>query len=303
EKSGWAVAGLLHQARIHSDELSVQPRPVAYFLVDAMRFEMGVELAARLPKSAGISLRPAICSLPSITPIGMAALMPGASASFSVVEQSGKLGAQIDGSFLPDLKSRRSFFAARTPAVVDMTLDELLTLLPSKLAKKVEGAPVVIVRSQEIDHAGEAGFAAQMHHIMDNVINNLVRGVRRLAGAGVEHSVITADHGHLIFPTDRDESMRIDSPGGKEIELHRRCWIGRGGTTPQGCVRIQAAALGYSSDLEFVFPSGAGVFRAGGDLAFHHGGMSLQELVIPVLTVRLKREEPVKVPSRGVSIE
>src|SRR5581483_11372674 len=124
EKSGWAVAGLLHQARIHSDELSVQPRPVAYFLVDAMRFEMGVELAARLPKSAGISLRPAICSLPSITPIGMAALMPGASASFSVVEQSGKLGAQIDGSFLPDLKSRRSFFAARTPAVVDMTLDE-----------------------------------------------------------------------------------------------------------------------------------------------------------------------------------
>ena len=50
--------------------------------------------------------------------------------------------------------------------------------------------------------------------------------------------------------------------------------------------------MGYQSDLDFVFPVGAGVFRAGGDLAFHHGGPSLQELIIPVLTVRLTSSEP-----------
>jgi hypothetical protein len=102
---------------------------------------------------------------------------------------------------------------------------------------------------------------------------------------------VTADHGHLFFPSDRDESMRIDSPGGDEIDLHRRCWIGRGGATPAGCVRVSAAALGYDSDLEFVFPHGSGVFKAGGDLAFHHGGPSLQELVIPVLTIHMKAPE------------
>jgi len=82
--------------------------------------------------------------------------------------------------------------------------------------------------------------------------------------------------------------MRIDAPGGDQVELHRRCWIGRGGATPSGCVRVSAAELGYHSDLEFVFPLGSGVFRAGGDLAFHHGGPSLQEMVVPVLTVRSK---------------
>ena len=82
--------------------------------------------------------------------------------------------------------------------------------------------------------------------------------------------------------------MRIDAPGGDTVELHRRCWIGRGGATPAGCVRVSASALGYASDLEFVFPPGDGVFKAGGDLAFHHGGPSLQELVVPVLTVRTK---------------
>ena len=77
--------------------------------------------------------------------------------------------------------------------------------------------------------------------------------------------------------------MRIDAPGGDEVDLHRRCWIGRGGATPAGCVRVTASALGYDSDLDFVFPRGSGVFKAGGDLAFHHGGPSLQELVIPVV--------------------
>ena len=287
----WAVSPSMHQTRIYSEIVSEQPRPVAYFFVDAMRFEMGVELSERLPKSVEVSIRPAICALPSITPIGMAALQPGASSSFSVVEQSGALGAKIDDAFLPDLTARKKFAASRVPGLADIALDDLLGLQPSRLAKKIEGAQVIIVRSQEIDHAGERGFTFQARQVMDTVIDNLARAIRKLAAAGIEHCVLTADHGHLFFPSDRDESMRIDPPGGGEVDLHRRCWIGRGGATPTGCVRVTASALGYESDLDFVFPMGCGVFKAGGDLAFHHGGPSLQETVIPVLTVRMKAKE------------
>jgi hypothetical protein len=267
------------------------PKPVAYFLVDAMRFEMGLELAERLPKTAEVVVRPAVGALPSITPIGMAAVQPGASASFNVVEQGGKLGALIDGSFLPDLPARKKFAAARIPALVDLALDELLSIQASRLAKKVEGARFVVVRSQEIDHAGEAGFTFQARKVMDTVIDNLARSIRKLAAAGIEYSVVTADHGHLFFASDRDDSMRTDAPGGHQVELHRRCWIGRGGATPAGCIRVAGTALGYDTDLELVFPPGCGIFRAGGDLAFHHGGPSLQELIIPVLTIRLKVRE------------
>jgi len=287
----WTVSASLHQTRIYSEVVSQQPKPVAYFFVDAMRFEMGVELAERLPQSVEVSVRPAVCALPSITPIGMAALQPGASSSFSVVELAGTFGAKIGDAFLPDLAARKKFAASRVPKLADIALDELLSLQPSRLAKKIEGAQVIIVRSQEIDHAGERGFTFQARQVMDTVIDNLARAIRKLAAAGVEHCVLTADHGHLFFPSDRDESMRIDAPGGDEIDLHRRCWIGRGGATPAGCVRVTASALGYESDLDFVFPVGSGVFKAGGDLAFHHGGPSLQEMVIPVVTVRMKAKE------------
>lgn len=297
-KAGWTVPGTLHQTSIWSEIVAERPKPVAYFLVDAMRFEMGVELADRLPKASEVSVRPVVGVLPSITPIGMAALMPGASASFSVVEQGKRLGALIDGVFLPDLTSRKKFAAARVPKLVDFALDEVLSLPNSKLAKKLDGAQVIVVRSQEIDHAGEAGFSFQARQVMDTVIDNIARAIRKLAAAGVEHAVVSADHGHLFFANDRDESMRIDDPGGDTVELHRRCWIGHGGATPAGCVRVTAALLGYASDLDFVFPTAISVFRAGGDLAYHHGGPSLQEMVLPVLIVRTQVREPSH-PSAG----
>src|SRR5262249_16558253 len=203
-------------------------------------------------------------------------------------EEKDKLGARIDDSFLPDLAARKKFAGARVPKLVDLALDELLSLQSSKLVKKVEGAQVVTVRSQEIDHAGEMGFTFQARQVMDTVIDNLARAIRKLANAGIEHAVVSADHGHLFFANDRDESMRTDAPGGDTVELHRRCWIGRGGTTPPGCVRVAASTLGYDSDLEMVFPNGCGVFKTGGDLAYHHGGPSLQELVVPVVVVRTK---------------
>jgi hypothetical protein len=297
-KSGWTARTSIHQTRVFSEVVAACPKPVAYFLVDAMRFEMGVELRDRLPKTSEVLLRHAVAALPTITPVGMAALLPGASTSFSVVEQDGKLGIQIDGAFLPDLTSRKRFASARVPTLVDMTLDEVLGLSSSKLAKELSGAQVVIVRSQDIDVAGETQSSFLARRVMDTVIDNLVRAIRRLATVGVGHAVVSADHGHL-FASDRDTSMRIEAPGGQTIDLHRRCWVGHGGSTPGGCQRVSGATLGYACDLDFVFPAGCGVFKSGGDLAFHHGGASLQELIIPVLTVRTKVQESARSPAPG----
>ena len=282
----WSIPGPRHQTHVWPDVLATRPKPVAYFFIDAMRYEMGTELKERLPETSEVSLSPAVAALPSITPVGMAALLPNASSSFSVVEKGGRLGSEVDGSFLGDRPARGKFLAARVPDLVDMTLGEVLSFSAAKLTKRVADAQVVVVRSQEIDFAGEGGLTHQARQVMDTVINNIARALKKLAAAGIQEAVISADHGHLYFPADREEAMRMDNPGGDQVQLHRRCWIGRGGATPPGCVRVSAAKLGYESDLEFVFPLGLGVFKAGGDLAFHHGGPSLQELIVPVLTVR-----------------
>jgi len=284
--AGWEVNGVRRQTSIFDDLVRPQSGPVAFFLVDAMRYEMGVELAERLEGHGEVTIEPAVGVLPSITPTGMAALMPGATSNYDIVAEGSRLAAKVDGTVLKDLAGRKSHVTSRVASSVDLDLSEVMQLSRSKLEKRVVGKDLVVVRSQEIDFFGEGGFGFQARSVMDTVVDNLARAIRKLAAAGVGRAVVASDHGHLFAAEPRPESMRIDSPGGDTIELHRRCWAGRGGGTPASCVRVSARDLGNDADFDLVFPTGAGVLRSGGDLAFHHGGPTLQEMVIPVVTFR-----------------
>ena len=297
-QGGWSVAKVLPQARIHPEVVQTMPGRVAYVVVDAMRYEMGAELARHLDGARDLTLRPAIAALPTITTVGMAALLPGASASFSLDEVQGRLAACIDGSAMPALNERLKYLKARVPGVVDLPLGRLLSLSAGKLQSTVAEAALVLVRSQEIDALGENVDELTARSAMESVIGNVARAIRKLAKAGIESFVITADHGHQ-FSIRKDDDMKTDNPGGNTLELHRRCWIGHGGSTPLGTVRVSGSDLGYDTDLDFVFPTGLGVFKAGGGLSFHHGSVSLQELVIPVLSLRIPSQSSAAGPARA----
>ena len=257
-EAAWTIPGALHQTRIHPDVVQAMGGRVAYFFVDAMRFEMGVDLARQLEGTKDLTIRPAIAALPTITPVGMAALLPGASASFSVVEQKGKLAASIEGTTMSGLAARRTFLKAKVPDAMDIPLGKLLGTSPSQLRKSIGAASLVIVRSQEIDALGENVDELTARAAMEGVIGNVARAIRKLASAGIEHFVVTADHGHQ-FSIRKHDDMKTDNPGGNTVDIHRRCWIGHGGTTPPGTVRVSGAALGYDTNLDFVFPTGLGV--------------------------------------------
>ncbi|WP_160115935.1 PglZ domain-containing protein [Candidatus Halocynthiibacter alkanivorans] len=284
--SSWSTPGVLHQSHIYPELVEPCGGRVAYFFVDAMRFEMGADLVDQLTGAQELRLQPAVAALPSITPIGMAALLPGASSSFSVVEHKGQLASRIGDSVLPAVRERLKLLRAARPDFAEILLDDLLLWTSSRVGKKLGSAPLVVVRSQEIDAFGESGHELAARQVMDSIIGNISRAVRKLSKLGVEQFVITSDHGHQ-FSVRKAEDMMMDRPGGNEVDQHRRCWAGHGGQTPTAAVRVSGAELGYQTDLEFIFPQGLAVFKAGGDLAFHHGGCSLQEIVVPVITLRM----------------
>ncbi len=285
-ENGWTIPNIVPQTRIYPDVVKAMGGRTAYFFVDAMRFEMGMELARLLPGAEALTVRPGIAALPTITPVGMAGLLPGASASFSVVDSRGKLAASIEGSAMAALADRMKFLKTKVPDAVELTLPDLLNATAARLKTKIGDASLVVVRSQEIDFAGETDSDFLARQVMDPVIGNLARGIRKLASAGIAAFVISADHGHQ-FGIRKEDDMKTDAPGGDTLDLHRRCWIGRGGTNPPGTVRVSGAELGYDTNLDFVFPTGLGVFKTGGGLGFHHGGASLQEMVIPVISLRM----------------
>lgn len=283
---GWVIPDILHQTRVFSDVVETTGARAAHFLVDALRYEMGADLAGQLMDAEGMRITPAVAALPSITSVGMAALMPEAEKSFSVVDRKGALVVQIGDNFLGSSQERMKFLKALRPGAQDLDLGELLQKPTTALERKLGDARLVVVRSQSIDGLGELDSGLLARQVMDNLVGNVARAVRKLAKLGFEYFVISADHGYQ-FSLRKGEDMMIEKPGGDVLELHRRCWVGRGGQTPAACVRVSGAELGYQSDLDFVFPEGLSVFKAGGDLAYHHGGISLQEMVVPVISLRI----------------
>jgi hypothetical protein len=282
----WSVPGVLHQTRIFPTVVEAGGGRTAYFLVDSMRFEMGVELKEQLREAEDLTLRPAVAALPTITPVGMAALLPGASSSFSVVEHKGKPAARIEDAYLPGWQERKKYLQAVRPDTVELTLDELLQTSLTKLQKRIENTSLVVVRSSEIDFLGESGNDLLARQFINTIIGNIARAVRLLAKAGIERFAISADHGHQ-YGAAKGTDMVTDNPGGDTVKVERRCWVGRGGQTPAGAVRVCGADLGYDTDLDLVFSVGLGVFQTYGGLSYHHGGVSLQELIVPVLSLRV----------------
>jgi hypothetical protein len=280
----WHIDGILTQRRVLPELVLPGTDRVALFLVDAWRYEMADDLRHLLSDCREVTVRPAVASLPSITPVGMAALLPGAAEDFHVVATKDGVGARIGTTVLAGLKDRQKHLKAVLPDSADIGLDDVLSKPSSQVKQKIKDARLVVVRTTDIDRIGEDG-SMLARQVMEQVTANLARAVRKLGKLGITRFVLTADHGHQ-FATEKGEDARIPAPGGETVDLHRRCWIGRGGVTAPAVLRLQARELGYDGDLEFCFPKGTAVFTAGGDLAYHHGGTSLQEMVIPVLTGR-----------------
>jgi hypothetical protein len=81
EVSGWPPSGRLANAdvfeRLVAPKLQESGYRVAYVLIDALRYELGVALAQQLADAGHLQLHAACAQLPSITPVGMS-LLPGA---------------------------------------------------------------------------------------------------------------------------------------------------------------------------------------------------------------------------------
>ena len=277
---------------------------VAYILVDALRFEMGRELIDGLTDEFDVRLLPVIAQLPTITTVGMAALMPGAENGMQLVQGSGgRMAICLGSSTLKDRAGRLKYFEGSLNKKVEKCkLNELIK--PSKKRQaKIKDAGVVLVTSQEIDRRGEeAEGEDEARLFMEEVLDKLRKGIRRLASLGVTHFVVTADHGHLFGETI-ESGMKMDPPGGKTVELHRRVWIGKGGKAGEGFIRVSASQLGLGGDLELAFPISLACFKAkGGSMAYFHGGISLQEMVIPIILLKAKKAKPYALKGRVVKL-
>ncbi len=292
DKEGFLPAGALQQRELYNQvvhPLVAAGRKTAYFMIDALRFEMAAELAREFQKDgAHVILKGRYCELPSITSVGMNALAPlSRSGKLTLAGEKGFTGFKTGEYTVRGPGDRVRAMGERSvdaggagrKRARGFTLAEINDRPAASLKKSLANADLIVVRGKEIDAAGEAdvGLAG-----FETLLRQIKSAWSHLNAVGVDEFVITADHGFLL----QDNTTR-EKPYGSKRDPNRRYVFSKEPRAEKGATRVSLNALGYEGREGFLlFRRDTAVFATGKHGAtFVHGGASLQERVIPVLTV------------------
>jgi len=235
-----------------------------------------------------------------VTEVGMNALAP--------VARGGRLatGAVADGFAgfstgefrVHDPETRRRAMHDRVGGGTCplLTLDDVVDRDATSLKRSIGRARLVVVHGREIDVAGEAGVGLDE---FDRAVRKIKAAWQLLREAGVRRFVVTSDHGFLL-PMG---PLATVQPHGRRIDPKPRYAFVPVAAATAGEVAVPLADLGYDAAEGFVvFPETTALFDTGGrPPLFIHGGNSLQERLIPVVTAVHRGKAGARVAEYGVT--
>jgi uncharacterized protein (TIGR02687 family) len=269
---------------------------------DAFRYVAAQELATELNGKYRLeaTLSSQLGVLPSYTALGMASLLPHKTLAYKGTD------VLVDGK--SSIAGERNGIL-QTVGGLACKCDELMALKKEEGRQFVKEKRVVYIYHNTVDAVGDDGknegktfeavrtaineLAALVGHIINNLNGN--------------HIVITADHGFVFTETARvetDKNKLKDKPEGT-IVAKKRYLIGSNlsdyDAAWHGKLSVTAAA---DSDMEFWIPKGANLFHFMGGARFVHGGAMLQEIVVPVVTVKhIRGKSAVETKTKPVTVQ
>ncbi|TGQ83209.1 PglZ domain-containing protein [Mesorhizobium sp. M8A.F.Ca.ET.207.01.1.1] len=285
ETAGWPPAGRLANAdvfdRLVGDRLKDTGRRVAYILVDALRYELGVALEKMLAEDGPVELQAAYAQLPTITPVGMASLLPGARGQLTLSIENESLVPKFGGVPVTNVGHRMDVLRKRLgDRFGEMLLSEFVRGKP-KIGPTVD---LLVLRSTEIDSQLENNPETTLGLIPATL--KLVRvALHKLRGLGFKEAVIVTDHGFFLNAHADAGDVCVKPQGKWPVNAHDRMLLGAGIADAHSLV-ISADKLGIRTDAaQVAIPRSMAPYRAGH--LYFHGGASLAEAIVPVIVARL----------------
>ncbi|WP_297719876.1 BREX-1 system phosphatase PglZ type A [Intestinimonas sp.] len=255
---------------------------------DALRYEVAAELSERIVRTTKgtVDLGTMQAVFPSITKFGMAALLPGK--SISVDEDMAVL---VDGKQTRSTADRSVILNTATKNSVAIQYNDLLNMKKDARRELVAGKEVIYIYHNAIDAIGDkAPTESKVFEACETAIQELSNILRiivnELSGTNV---FITADHGFLYTYQPLDESNKIDRKAfsGGVLELGRRYALTEPETTADFLLPVHLEHELDGAVIKGYAPKDTIRMKVqGGGENYVHGGISLQELVVPVIAFK-----------------
>ena len=253
---------------------------VIVIISDAFRYECAKELMERLEldEKCTPKLDCMISSLPSVTSVGMASLLP-----HKVLHVDEKLNVTVDGQSCGDLVSRDKILKAQNENNVALAFDEVAGANKDKVRELLQKKNIVYIYHNQIDARGDKPASEnEVFTACSEAIEEIHKLIKKLTGyVSAPKFFVTADHGFLYKRDKLNEFDKVSYDREICTYSNKRFLLTTQKVNEPG---IKSREVPYMDNLYVTTPVGADIFKvAGGGQNYVHGGSSLQEMVIPVI--------------------
>ena len=264
---------------------------VFVIISDAMRYEVAVSLADDLRRETQANVKMESCAgiFPTVTKFGMAALLPHSELT-AELKSNGSIGVLADGSST-EAGYRDGILKKANSASVALKYKDLVKMKRAERSALVKGMDVVYIYHDKIDetsHTDETLVFGSCDDAISELKNMVKIIVNEFSGTKI---YITSDHGFLYTYKPLTEDSKVDKTTGsaEDVEVDRRYLITRKGVKPQYLLPVK-----FMDDEQYDAFAAMGnvrIKKKGGGLNFVHGGISLQEMVVPIIDYHYMRTE------------
>lgn len=274
---------------------------------DALRYEVAAELCDTIIRTTkGTAKLDAVQAIfPSITKFGMANLLPGK--KISVTENMKVL---VDHRHTRSTSDREKILCANNPNSVAVQYNDILNMNRANRRSLVSGKEVVYIYHNTIDTTGDkAATEKKVFEACEEAIQELSNILRIVVNDMQGTDVfITADHGFLYTYSPLAESDKISRSTftGNVYEVGRRYAITDPATTAEYLMPVLLEGkIGGMAVKGYTPQDSIRIKIDGGGENYVHGGVSLQEMVVPVIAfknLRTKSKKYVKVSNAELKL-
>ena len=227
---------------------------------------------------------------PTITKFGMAALLPHE--KLSVELQGNVVEVFADGQSTESNYYRDRILKTDREDSVALKYTDLVTAKRLERSAWVKSKNVVYIYHDTIDEASHTSDTL-VFSACDDAIEELKNIVRIITSDfGGTNIMITADHGFLYTYSPLNEDDKADKEGFKNriVEYGRRYAIMMKDSKPEYLQYVKF--LDGNTDFEAYAPKeNVRIKMNGGGLNYVHGGISLQELCVPLIEYHFLRNQ------------
>lgn len=266
---------------------------VFVIISDAMRYEVAATLSEELRRETQAEVKLSSCEgiFPTVTKFGMTALLPHKELT-AELKSNGVVGVLADGQ-PTDAQYRDGILKKANPASVALKYKELIKMKRAERSALVKGMEVVYIYHDKIDETSHTDEALVFDSCSDAIseLKNMVRIiVNEFSGTRI---YITSDHGFIYTYKPLTEDAKVDktTSSADDIEVDRRYLITKKGAKPEYLLPVKF--LDGTQYDAFAPIGNTRIKKKGGGLNFVHGGISLQEMVVPVIDYHYMRTDSV----------